>query len=384
MAEDWLSDVRKYSFEADEDVVGSIVKYCGIALRNRDSSLVSFSDDAEVARVRDKFLRRKLGLTDADSLLDDGIAWVKNLMVGDRTKNRVTVYYLLSHYFGKLDLFGGPAGTSSSSLAGAVLGGTGAAAPSGVGSSHVARSGGSKVPVGRVEPASPVSNVMSQSADSGVGQETDVASVTQSASSTRAQTALPISGPPAYAAHDLDKQSGLPRWLIWTLIALAVLAIFFLVRGCASENEQKAVARDTDTTLSVDGSGDPVGTAGTAAPVPVGAGVISELRDGKPSLTVYFESAKAAVSNDLAAASANLKTYLDVNPEARLAVSGYNDPSGNAAANAELSKSRAQAVAAALVAAGISQASIELVKPDVATSISVTPEQARRVEVSIR
>ncbi len=25
MAEDWLSDVRKYSFEADEDVVGSIV-----------------------------------------------------------------------------------------------------------------------------------------------------------------------------------------------------------------------------------------------------------------------------------------------------------------------------------------------------------------------
>jgi hypothetical protein len=41
-------------------------------------------------------------------------------------------------------------------------------------------------------------------------------------------------------------------------------------------------------------------------------------------------------------------------------------------------------VAAALAAAGIPEGSIDLVKPDDTTSTSVTPEQARRVEVTIQ
>ena len=100
--------------------------------------------------------------------------------------------------------------------------------------------------------------------------------------------------------------------------------------------------------------------------------------------TVYFDSGKSAVSNDLAAAAATLKAYLDGHPGAKLAVSGYNDPSGNAAANAEVSKNRAQGVAAALKAAGIADTSVELVKPAEATSAGVTPEQARRVEVTVQ
>ena len=108
-------------------------------------------------------------------------------------------------------------------------------------------------------------------------------------------------------------------------------------------------------------------TTATAA-VPTGAGVVSEVRNDKPMLTVYFESAKSDVSNDMAAAAKTLKAYLDANPTAKLAVSGYNDPSGNAVFNAELSKKRAQAVAAALKTAGIPDASVELIKPSEATS----------------
>ena len=100
--------------------------------------------------------------------------------------------------------------------------------------------------------------------------------------------------------------------------------------------------------------------------------------------TVYFDSGNSAVSNDLAAAATTLKAYLDGHPGAKLAVSGYNDPSGNAAANAALSKNRAQGVAAAFKAAGIVDTSIELVKPAEATSTGVTPEQARRVEVTVQ
>lgn len=390
MAEDWLIDVRKYATDADEDVVGSIVRYCGIALRNRDSSLVSFSDDVEVARVRDNFLRKKLGLTDPDGTLDDGIAWVKNLMIGDRTKNRVTAYYLLSHYFGKLDLFGGQAGTSAASLAGAGYGATGAAALAGIGSSAAAEVPVPRVAVGRAEPLSTPSDARPQISDPEPGSKTAAGPVTPGAVNKRPVSAPPLGNQPAYAAdlHDPDQPSGWPRWLTWLLVALAVVALFLLLRNCAGETEQGVIARDADTNLAVESQGSAGGSqpaeTNTATTVPAGAGVVSELRNNKPLLTVYFDSGKAAVSTDLAAASASLKSYLDANPEARLAVSGYNDPSGNAAANAELSKNRAQAVAAALAATGISQTSIELVKPDETTNRSITDGQARRVEVSIR
>ena len=48
---DYLADVRKYDSGADEAIVKKIVSHLGIALRNRDSSLVSCSDPAELDRV---------------------------------------------------------------------------------------------------------------------------------------------------------------------------------------------------------------------------------------------------------------------------------------------------------------------------------------------
>ena len=49
------------------------MKYRGIALQKRDSSLVSFTDPEEVARVRNNFLKKKLGLTNSDADLDKAI-----------------------------------------------------------------------------------------------------------------------------------------------------------------------------------------------------------------------------------------------------------------------------------------------------------------------
>uniref|UniRef100_UPI0013DA7FB6 DUF2853 family protein n=1 Tax=Sandarakinorhabdus rubra TaxID=2672568 RepID=UPI0013DA7FB6 len=105
MAEDWAIDVKKYVPDADDAIIAGIVRYCGIALRNRDSSLVSFSDATETDRVRNNFLKKKLGLTDPDSVLDAAIAKVGEVMKADRTKNRVTVYYLLAQHFGRLEDF---------------------------------------------------------------------------------------------------------------------------------------------------------------------------------------------------------------------------------------------------------------------------------------
>lgn len=105
MAQDWAADVKKYVPEADPKVIDGIVRYCGIALQNVDSSLVSMSDKDEVARVRKNFLQKKLGLTHSDEELDKAIAAVGEQMKDTRRRNRVTVYYLLAKHFGKLSDF---------------------------------------------------------------------------------------------------------------------------------------------------------------------------------------------------------------------------------------------------------------------------------------
>jgi hypothetical protein len=98
----YLADVKKYHDELDEDAVKGIVKHCGIALRNRDSSLVSASDKTELDRVRDGFLKKKLGLTHSDADLDAAVKEVADAMKGDRAKSRVTFYYLLAKKYDRL------------------------------------------------------------------------------------------------------------------------------------------------------------------------------------------------------------------------------------------------------------------------------------------
>lgn len=105
MATDWAADVKKYKPDADPKAIAGIVRYCGIALQSRDASLVSLSDKGEVARVRENFLKKKLGLKQPDAELDAAIQAVGEQMKGARNKNRVTVYYLLADRFGKLSLF---------------------------------------------------------------------------------------------------------------------------------------------------------------------------------------------------------------------------------------------------------------------------------------
>ena len=104
-AEKWTADLRKYIPRVDEKAVAGIVRYCGIALQNKDSSLIAFSDKQEVERVRDNFLKRKLGCSNADAELEKAICEVGEKMKAAQGKNRVTAYYLLADRFGKLPAF---------------------------------------------------------------------------------------------------------------------------------------------------------------------------------------------------------------------------------------------------------------------------------------
>ncbi|PYE90121.1 DUF2853 family protein [Phyllobacterium leguminum] len=98
---EYIEDVRRYDAGADPAVVDKIVKHLGIALRNKDSSLVAASDADEVERVRKSWVEKKLGITDADKG-KEVIKSVGELMKGDRNKQRVTFYYLTAKALGKL------------------------------------------------------------------------------------------------------------------------------------------------------------------------------------------------------------------------------------------------------------------------------------------
>lgn len=389
MAEDWAADVKKFVPDADDAVIAAIVRYCGIALHNRDSSLVSFTDPVETGRVRDNFLKKKLGLTQADEVLDQAIAAVGERMKGVNFKNRVTVYYLLLDHFGLHHLFGGKSGLSGGGTAGVggLAAGAAALGVAGLGDGEAEKTAPLVAPVetpafaaGAVPPPvpPPAPDFVSAGVESG--------------------------GTAAYGALDEGetKGGGIPWWL-WLLLALLALALIWWLFFRPPSGETGAPAGGNDmaaapaagtsegsVTAISNASASANGTDIAAAPVegtvaiPAGAGVTTEARDGKPVVKVYFDTGKTDIVPAFAPAAEGLKAYLASHAGTSLAVSGYNDKAGNAAANAELSKNRAQAVKAALVSAGIADASVALVKPEEATDTTTSNEAARRVEVVVK
>ena len=132
----------------------------------------------------------------------------------------------------------------------------------------------------------------------------------------------------------------------------------------------------------------PVAASTAAASTPATAAKASEPAADQADVaykdavaTFYFATGKSDVAAnadkvvaDLIAAGKNGK---------KLVVSGYTDSTGNAAANAELSKKRAQAVQAFLEKQGVDGKNIELRKPENTTAAAGNNAQGRRVEVKV-
>ena len=317
MPTDWAADVKRYVPDADDGVIAAIVRYCGIALRTRDASLVSFTDPAETDRVRENYCKKKLGLTDPDPVLDAAIAKVGERMSDTTFRNRVTVYYLLAEHFGKLGLFGAApvaavaaAPVAAAPLAAAPL--AAAAIPAGVRGVARPRPGGSD--------------------DGFFG----LAALVFGAGATIMLLAA-IGG--SYVAGRFDTAPPAPP---------------------------------------------PAPVAQPAPPaIPEGAGIVSEVIEGRPKVSVYFAVDEFAIAPEFAAAVAPVREWLAANPEDRVQLSGFTDPTGDAAANAELAKNRAQAVAAELEKEGIAADRVDLVKPADSSDETTDYSHARRVEITV-
>jgi hypothetical protein len=212
MPEDWLADVRRYAPNADPNVVEGLVRYCGIALRNRDSALVSFSSPDEIGRVRERFLKKKLALTHPDAELDEAIAGVGETMQADRTKNRVTVYYLLADRFDQLPMFvkkgAGKAARAKPAETTAEL----PAPPD----HTVADAGPSEPEPSGASFAAPASD---RAAPSGFGM-------------APASAGGPVREERRFAAYEQDEapaEAGSSRWWLWLVLILLVLLLLYLL-----------------------------------------------------------------------------------------------------------------------------------------------------------
>ncbi|GLS16831.1 OmpA family protein [Hydrogenophaga electricum] len=121
-------------------------------------------------------------------------------------------------------------------------------------------------------------------------------------------------------------------------------------------------------------------TETVVAPAPAAVGDDAAVVIENGVVKFYFASGKAdlaagavdALADAIAAAKAGKK----------LVISGFHDSTGSQAQNAELAKQRAQAVRDTLVAAGVPESSVELLKPEETTG-SGNAAEARRVEVLI-
>jgi outer membrane protein OmpA-like peptidoglycan-associated protein len=167
-------------------------------------------------------------------------------------------------------------------------------------------------------------------------------------------------------------------WGIAALIALALLWLWITGRGPSADCCGAPVAAAATASPAVaPPAAAPAAPAPTPAPAPAAAAPAA-----KPMATLYFATGKIDVPAETNTLLADVVTYLKANPASKAVISGYNDPRGDAAMNAELSKNRAKSARESLRSAGIDDARIEMRKPS-DTNMSGDPKEARRVEITL-
>lgn len=126
---------------------------------------------------------------------------------------------------------------------------------------------------------------------------------------------------------------------------------------------------------TADASAAPAAAPTTAAPAAAGPAA-----SGLP-YQVFFATGEFSLDGEAQQTVKAAAEFLKSHPDAKIALSGFVDSTGTAAANEELAKKRAQAVRDALQADGVTADRIDLRKPQVITAGQGSDSQARRVDI---
>ncbi len=102
--ETYTAALKKIGMRADAQLLRKVTKACGPSIYTKDGEKVSASDKKELERVKQNFMKKKLGLQDKQ--LDKGIEHaIDKIGRSNRNKYRAVFYYILVKKFRKEAVF---------------------------------------------------------------------------------------------------------------------------------------------------------------------------------------------------------------------------------------------------------------------------------------
>jgi hypothetical protein len=97
---------EKLGLDVSPELVEKVTRGLGPSIYNADAESVSCSDSSELDRVRENFLKKKLGLDESDDVLNAAIKEVCEAMgSSNRNKYRALFYAMLVKKFGKESVY---------------------------------------------------------------------------------------------------------------------------------------------------------------------------------------------------------------------------------------------------------------------------------------
>ena len=102
----YATDLKdKLGMEPDMDLLTKVTVGCGPSIYSKDASTVSAGSASELETVKNKFLIKKLGLSDGPEL-DTAIKEVLDKYgSSNKSKYRPVVYYCLAKHFNKENIY---------------------------------------------------------------------------------------------------------------------------------------------------------------------------------------------------------------------------------------------------------------------------------------
>ena len=161
---------------------------------------------------------------------------------------------------------------------------------------------------------------------------------------------------------DDDQQAdnqGLVAWVIGIAVTIAIAVSLIVGIFAAMTGGGEMTAQGTAASKAQEPAAAPAAEpaeADSAPPPATGPGVPGPV-------SFFFETGAADVPPDAVAQVQGIVDYAKSSPDTKIGVSGFHDEHGDAAANRELAKRRALAARATLIAAGVPQDRIILVRP---------------------
>ncbi len=223
-----------------------------------------------------------------------------------------------------------------------------------------------------------------------------------------------LSGVSHAAGAAAEKASGGIRWLLPLLLAILVIGlVWYFVKGCGSANKQAEAVADTTKAIT--------DTAAAAVVPPARESLKVKLPDGteldaykggiedqlvtflnnpssQPGKNVWFDfddlnfrTGSSEITDESQKQVKNIAAILKAYPKVKIKIGGYTDKTGDSLANLKLSTSRAEAVVAALKAAGANASQVtgaEGYGSQFAKAAADAPDEERkkdrRIAVSVR